>query len=154
MSGPPSAPPAAARPSTVVAAPPKGRNFFLRVLWYIFVGWWLTGIALGVGYLAGITVIGLPLAFWIFNRTGTLLTLRPRSDVATVRTEGGVTHVEYAGRQQRPIWLRAIYFVLIGWWLALIWMILSYVISLTVIGIPLGIMMLNRLPAVFTLQRN
>jgi uncharacterized membrane protein YccF (DUF307 family) len=54
----------------------------------------------------------------------------------------------------RPIWIRAIYFVLIGWWLALLWMILSYVISLTVIGIPVGIMMLNRLPAVFTLQRN
>jgi uncharacterized membrane protein YccF (DUF307 family) len=153
-SGPDDHTPSAAPPSSVTAAQPKGRNFLVRVLWYVFIGWWLTGIALGVGYVAGVTVIGLPLAFWIFNRTGTLLTLRPRSQVASVRTDAGVTQVEYAHREQRPLWLRAVYFVLIGWWLALLWMILAYVVSLTVIGIPLGIMMLNRLPAVFTLQRN
>ena len=33
-------------------------------------------------------------------------------------------------------------------------MFVAYVISLTIIGIPVGIMMLNRLPEVFTLHRN
>jgi hypothetical protein len=33
-------------------------------------------------------------------------------------------------------------------------MFVAYLISLTVIGIPIGIMMLNRLPEVFTLHRN
>ena len=37
---------------------------------------------------------------------------------------------------------------------ALIWMIVAYLISLTIIGIPIGIMMLNRLPAIYTLHRN
>ena len=50
--------------------------------------------------------------------------------------------------------LRAIYFVLIGWWAALIWMIVAYLIWLTIIGIPIGIMMLNRLPEIYTLHRN
>jgi uncharacterized membrane protein YccF (DUF307 family) len=142
-------------PSSVVVQHSRGPNFFLRVLWYVFIGWWLTGIGLAVGYLAGITVIGLPLAFWIFNRTGTLLTLRPRSETVSITTgTDGTTQVERARPAQRSIWLRAIYFVLIGWWLALIWMVIAYLVSLTIIGIPVGIMMLNRLPAIFTLHRN
>jgi hypothetical protein len=33
-------------------------------------------------------------------------------------------------------------------------MTLAYLVSLTIIGIPVGIMMLNRLPEVFTLHTN
>jgi len=62
--------------------------------------------------------------------------------------------VSHEGAQQRPLWIRAIWFVLIGWWAAGIWMFVAYLISLTIIGIPVGIMMLNRLPEVFTLHRN
>jgi uncharacterized membrane protein YccF (DUF307 family) len=142
------------RPKTTVTHSNRGPNFFLRVLWYVFIGWWLTGISLAIGYLAGLTVIGLPLAFWIFNRTGTLLTLRPRSQTTTIVEGDGAAAVSYQGARQRPLWLRAIWFVLVGWWAALIWMIVAYLISLTIIGIPVGIMMLNRLPGVFTLHRN
>ncbi len=141
-------------PKSVVTQEKRGPNFFVRVLWYIFIGWWLTGISLVVGYLAGLTIIGLPLAFWIFNRTGTLLTLRPRSQTTTIaETDEGAT-VTQEGARQRPLWLRAVWFVLVGWWAALIWMIFAYLLCLTIIGIPIGIMMLNRLPAVFTLHRN
>jgi len=132
----------------------RGPHFLVRVLWYIFIGWWLTGISLAVGYLAGLTVIGLPLAFWIFNRTGTLLPLRPRTQTTTVVEANGTTRLSHKGAEQRPLLLRAIWFVLVGWWAALVWMIVAYLISLTIIGIPVGIMMLNRLPEVFTLHRN
>jgi uncharacterized membrane protein YccF (DUF307 family) len=141
-------------PKTTITQGKSGPNFFLRALWYIFIGWWLTGISLAIGYLAGLTVIGLPLAFWIFNRTGTLLTLRPRTQTTTIVETDGTTTVSSQRAKQRPLWLRAIWFVLVGWWAALIWMIVAYLISLTIIGIPLGIMMLNRLPGVFTLHRN
>jgi uncharacterized membrane protein YccF (DUF307 family) len=57
-------------------------------------------------------------------------------------------------RSSAPLWLRAIWFVLVGWWAALIWMIVAYLISMTIIGIPIGIMILNRLPEVYTLHRN
>jgi uncharacterized membrane protein YccF (DUF307 family) len=92
------------------------------------------------------------LAFWIFNRTGT--TLRPRSQTTTIVEADGTAAISYQGARQRPLWLRAIWFVLVGWWAALIWMIVAYLISLTIIGIPIGIMMLNRLPEVYTLHRN
>ena len=65
----------------------------LRILWYLLIGWWLTGISLAVGYVAGLTIIGLPLAFWIFNRTGTILTLRPRTQTTTTSVSDGVTTI-------------------------------------------------------------
>ena len=140
--------------TTTVTLGKRGPNFFLRALWYIFIGWWLTGLSLAVGYFAALTVIGLPLAFWIFNRTGTLLTLRPRTQTTTIVQGEGGTRVSQHGAKQRPLWIRAIWFVVIGWWAAGIWMFVAYLISLTIIGIPVGIMMLNRLPEVFTLHRN
>jgi uncharacterized membrane protein YccF (DUF307 family) len=132
----------------------RGPGFPVRVLWYVLGGWWLTGFALALGYVAGMSIVGLPLAFWIFDRTGTLLTLRPRSETLLVERAGGRTLVRSYGARQLPLPLRALWFVLVGWWAALVWIILAYAVSLTVIGIPLGIVMLNRLPAVFTLQRN
>jgi uncharacterized membrane protein YccF (DUF307 family) len=58
------------------------------------------------------------------------------------------------GHSSARFWIRAIWFVLVGWWAAGIWMFVAYFISLTIIGIPVGIMMLNRLPEVFTLHQN
>ena len=54
----------------------------MRTLWFVFIGWWLTGIVNIVAYLIALTVVGLPVAFMIFNRLPTVLTLRPR----TIRT--------------------------------------------------------------------
>ena len=132
----------------------SGPHFLLRVVWYLLIGWWLTGISLAIGYIAGMTLIGLPLAFWVFNRTGTILTLRPRVQNTTVTQVGNVTTISQAHRKQRSLLLRSFYFVLIGWWAALLWMLVAYFFSLTIILIPIGIMMLNRLPEVFTLHRN
>ena len=146
--------PVAPETAQTVTTGRSGPHFLLRVLWYLLIGWWLTGISLAVGYLAGLTIIGLPLAFWIFNRTGTILTLRPRTKTTTMSASGGVTTTTQEHRKQRSLLLRAIYFVLVGWWAALLWMIVAYIITLTVIGIPIGIMMLNRLPEIYTLHRN
>jgi uncharacterized membrane protein YccF (DUF307 family) len=146
--------PVAPETKQTVATTRSGPHFLLRVLWYLLIGWWLTGISLAVGYVAGLTIIGLPLAFWIFNRTGTILTLRPRVQTTTTVESDGVTTISSEHRKQRSLLLRAIYFVLIGWWAALIWMIVAYLICLTIIGIPIGIMMLNRLPEIYTLHRN
>ena len=140
--------------SSVIVTRRQGPPFLVRVLWYLFIGWWLAGISLALGYLAAITIVGLPLAFWIFNRTGTLLTLRPRPVTVSVSHDGGVTVVESGHREQRSLLLRVVYFVLVGWWAALIWMTIAYFLCLTILLLPVGLMMLNRLPEVFTLHRN
>ena len=140
--------------SSVIVTRRQGPPFLVRVLWYLFIGWWLAGISLALGYIAAITIVGLPLAFWIFDRTGTLLTLRPRPVTVSVSRGGGVNVVESGHREQRSLLLRVVYFVLVGWWAALIWMTIAYFLCLTILLLPVGVMMLNRLPEVFTLHRN
>ncbi|TMF52303.1 MAG: YccF domain-containing protein [Chloroflexi bacterium] len=48
--------------------------------------------------------------------------------------------------------MRALYFIFIGWWAGLFWLNMGYFFVLTVIGLPVGLMMLNRLPTVLTLK--
>ena len=139
---------------SVIVTRRQGPAFLVRVLWYLFIGWWLTGLSLTRGYLAAITIVGIPLAFWIFNCTGTLLTLRPRPVTVCVSLDGGVTVVERGHGEHRRHHLRVVYFVLVGWWAALIWMTIAYFLCLTILLLPVGLMMLNRLPEVFTLHRN
>jgi uncharacterized membrane protein YccF (DUF307 family) len=55
--------------------------------------------------------------------------------------------------EQRPFLLRALYFLLVGWWLSLLWLTLAWFASITLIGIPLAIWLYNRVPAITTLRR-
>ena len=132
----------------------QGPNILIRILWYLFIGWWLSGIVSLAGWLIGLTVIGLPLTFWIFNRIPTVLTLRPRrySTLTTVNAQGQV-HVVRSSHRQPSFWARAVYFVVIGWWFSLLWIIAAWVLSVLILTLPLAVMMYNRLPAVTTLHR-
>jgi len=120
----------------------------------VFVGWWLTGFLMGLAYVAVLTVIGIPIGFWLVNRLPTFLTLRPRRDVwqTTVDAYGNVRHRQLAVPQEALL-IRLAWFLLVGWWLAGITMVVAYVLMLTILGIPLGLMLVNRLPRVFTLHR-
>jgi hypothetical protein len=48
--------------------------------------------------------------------------------------------------------VRALYFCFIGLWLGAFWTGLAWFLLVTIIGLPLGIMMLNRIPQVMTLK--
>ncbi len=49
--------------------------------------------------------------------------------------------------------VRAIWFFFIGWWLGGVWTILAWLFNLTLIGLPIGVMMMNATPTVTTLQQ-
>jgi len=132
-----------------VLVEPSPPNLLIRVLWFVLVGWWLGGIVSGVAWLLNATVIGLPLGLWIINRLPTLITLRPQEQ--TWRIEDGVAR---RGVRQQPFLLRAVYFVLIGWWLSGLWMIAAYLLLLSIIGLPLAFWMYGRVGAVTTLFRS
>lgn len=48
--------------------------------------------------------------------------------------------------------VRALWFVFIGWWLTAIVSGLAWVAMITIIGLPLGIWLINRVPTVLTLR--
>jgi uncharacterized membrane protein YccF (DUF307 family) len=49
--------------------------------------------------------------------------------------------------------LRAIWFVLVGFWLGAIWMSIAYVLCVLIVTLPFGLAMFNRVGAVMTLLR-
>ena len=54
---------------------------------------------------------------------------------------------------QWPLLLRLLWLVMIGWWLSLIWINLAYLLSATILGLPVGFWMFNRLPMIIFLTR-
>jgi len=136
------------RTQTVVREP--GMPLLLRVLYFLLFGWYATGVWINVAWFLNATMIGLPVGLWMLNRVPQVLTLQPNRQVIV----GTGTEFRQAyGLPQRP-WLgRALYFVVIGWWLSFLWSNVAWAISLTVIGLPLAIWMFNRLPGITTLMR-
>ena len=130
----------------IVAVKPP--NLILRVMWFILVGWWLTGILSVAAWALNATIIGLPLGLWIINRLPLAATLRPLS--SEYRIENGALRPAVA---QHPLLLRAIYFLLIGWWLSGLWMAVAYALLLTIVGMPAAFWMYGRIGAVTTLYR-
>jgi uncharacterized membrane protein YccF (DUF307 family) len=152
---PPDQPSRPASPEVTVSQTRSGPGFFVRALWFILVGWWASGIASALAWLVGLTIIGLPLTFWIFNRIPTVLTLRPRRQTTTVMVSADGTQIDvlHSSHPQPAFWKRAFYFVFVGWWLSGLWIVVAWLLSVTILGLPLAIMMYNRLPAITTLHR-
>lgn len=92
---------------------------------------------------------GLPVGLWIINRLPSIITLRPQETSLYVNARGQVT-----GIPQRSFLGRAIWFLLIGWWLSGVWMALAYVCLLTILLIPISFWMYGRVGAVTTLYRS
>jgi len=107
-----------------------------------------------VAWFLNATIIGLPLGVWMLNRVPQVLTLRPAKQVVVMdHADKDQVRIRTTGLSQYPWPLRLVYFVLIGWWLSFLWSNVAWVICATVIGLPLGIWMFNRLPMLTTLMR-
>ncbi|KAB1197589.1 MULTISPECIES: YccF domain-containing protein [Haloferax] len=44
------------------------RSLLVRGVYFVFVGWWLSWIWANVAAFFAVTIIGLPVALWMFNR--------------------------------------------------------------------------------------
>jgi uncharacterized membrane protein YccF (DUF307 family) len=119
------------------------RSLLTRALWFVFVGWWLTPILVNAAWLLGLTVVLLPVSVKLINLVPTALTLK--SPESTIDPE--------AGRGQHNLLIRALYFVFVGWWASLIWANVANLLAITIVGLPIAIWMLHRLPFVLSLYR-
>jgi uncharacterized membrane protein YccF (DUF307 family) len=61
--------------------------------------------------------------------------------------------IPVASRKQFPFIARALYFLIIGFWFTLIWILVAYLIALTIIGLPAAQWMFLRTNQMLTLQR-
>ncbi len=130
----------------------KSPGCLLQILWFAFVGIWLGQAWIILAWLLMLSVIGIPLGVMMLNALPKVIALRePNERVrVTIRPDGSMVR---AYPEQTPFLLRAVYFLLVGWWLSAVWMEVAYAISLTFIGLPLGFWMFDRVPAIVSLKR-
>ena len=141
------------QPGTTVYTQRGGRGCLVTLLWFIFVGWWLSAIWIAVAWVLIVLIVTMPIGLWMINRVPTIVSLRePTQEFRTVM-DGETVRVERTNLRQFPFVLRALYFLLIGWWFSGIWMGIAWALSVTFVGLPLAIWMLNRVPLVATLKR-
>ena len=127
-------------------------HFLLRAIWFFVFGWELTGIWILVAWALNASILGLPLGLWMIDRVPQVLTLKARPGVVVTDLKNGRS--QFMPARNTPFLIRAIYFVFFGWWFSLLWATLAWLLCATIIGLPLGIMMLNGLPAVTTLAQS
>jgi uncharacterized membrane protein YccF (DUF307 family) len=138
----------------VVIESRKNPGCLVQVLWFVFIGWWAGQLWITVAWLLMLTVVGVPLGVMMMNKVPRVIALRGQSGSLSVTTVGDVTTVRAgASVPQHNIVVRTVYFLLIGWWLSAIWMELAYLICLTIIGLPVGFWMFDKVPALVSLRR-
>jgi uncharacterized membrane protein YccF (DUF307 family) len=130
-----------------------GPNIIVRAVWYIFIGWWLSLSAIFIAYFLCLTIIGLPLGFAIFNRLPAIITLRSRTKKTGVTTVDGVVYISGGKVPQLAMWIRALWFIFVGWWVGAIYLAIAWFLCLTILGLPLGLYMFNRVGSVMTLLK-
>lgn len=126
----------------------------LQILWFAFVGIWLGQAWVAVAWVLMVTIVGLPLGIWMLNRVPKVMALRESPQLVRVSTDvsGRVTSRDLQPDQVNFI-VRALYFVLIGWWLSALWLEAAYLLCLSIVGLPIGFWMFDLVPAVVSLQR-
>jgi len=136
--------------ATIVAK--KNPGCLVQLVWFALVGWWLGQAWIAVAWFLGATIIGMPLAVIMLNRIPQVIALRGESELL-VQSWGGRTVVSARSVPQYNILLRAFYFILIGWWFSALWMELAYALCMSVIGLPFGFWMFDRVPFIVSLKR-
>jgi len=118
------------------------RSLVVRAVYFLLVGWWLTLLAINVAWILNVTIVLLPVGIKIINRVPYLLTLKRRD-----------TDIGADGTAQTSLLVRAVYFLVVGWWASLLWANVAWALCVTVVGIPVGVWMFGKLPYVTSLYR-
>jgi uncharacterized membrane protein YccF (DUF307 family) len=140
---------------TVYLKENTGPGCLIRALYFLVIGISLGAAWTLIGWFLTVTIIGMPLGLWMINRLPQVMTLKPPRTSAKLTNINGQWVVTQSA-DQAPFLIRALYFVLVGWWLSLIWLILAWVIATLTLGfgLPIAFWMFDQVPAITTLSRN
>lgn len=142
-------------PVVVVAAGYDGPPLVLRALWFLLIGLSLGAVWTVLAWLCVASIIGLPIGLWMLNRLPQVMTLKPTGTRTQVTVHNGVVVVGNGVPAQYPFALRALYFLLVGWWASGLWLLAAWALVAATLGLglPLAFWMFNRTPAIVTLAR-
>ena len=134
--------------TTIVAK--KNPGCLVQLVWFALVGWWLGQAWVAVAWFFAATIIGMPLAVLMLNRLPEVIALRGERELLVRSWDG---HTAVTELPQVNILLRALYFVLVGWWLSAVWIEAAYALCATIIGLPIGFWMFDRVPLIVSMRR-
>ena len=118
---------------------------FARLVYFLAIGWWLGLFAVVLAVAFTFTIVLAPLGLTLFNRLPRIVFLRE-----PVEWE---LHGEEAP-PRLPFLLRAIWFVFIGLPIGMLAFSLGYALAFTLVGIPLAVLLFDRVPLLLTLNRS
>jgi uncharacterized membrane protein YccF (DUF307 family) len=132
----------------------KNPGCLLQILWFAFIGIWLGQVWMAVAWFLMVTIIGIPFGVMLLNKLPKVIALRqPSQEIrVSIRADGSLSKTEVHPEQVNII-LRALYFILVGWWISALWMEAAFAICATIIGLPVGFWMFDRVPAIVSLKR-
>ena len=136
--------------ATIVAK--RNPGCLVQLAWFAFVGWWLGQAWIAAAWFFTTTIIGMPIAVVMLNRLPEVIALRGETELA-MQNWGGRTVVGARSVPQYNLALRTLYFLLIGWWASALWMEAAYALCLSIIGLPIGFWMFDRVPFIVSLRR-
>jgi hypothetical protein len=138
-------------PSIHFNAARPGPSFFVRALWFLAIGWWLSAFFIVAGYVLVASIFLLPMGLWTLNRIPQAQSLRPRTrEFTTQFCDNAIVFTE--SRKQQIAWYLRLLYLPVGLVLGAVWLSGAWLLSLTIFGLPLSIMMVDRAPTVITLQ--
>ena len=103
-------------------------RILLNIVWLLLAGLWLALGYLIAAVIMAITIIGIPFAKQALKLAGYALWPFGRTLLPSETRHKGLSVVG-----------NVLWFVLVGWWLALEHLIVGILLCLTIIGIPLGV---------------
>lgn len=143
-----------AMPSIQMHMMTKGPSLVTRILWYFFVGWWLSAIFIILGVVFTWSVVLMPLGFWFINRIPKAQTMRERTREFKTEFKNNAIVFTEGHRDQLPWYIRAPYALTVGAVAGATWLAIAWLFGILVVTLPVSIWMVDRAPAVMTLEKN
>jgi uncharacterized membrane protein YccF (DUF307 family) len=80
------------------------------------------------------------------------MTLRPEDKRYEIADIGGVKVARAVDREQLDLWIRASFFLLVGWWFSLIWLSAAWLMGVSLIALPIAFWMFSKSAFITTLR--